>query len=128
MAEKSGLRPGFSLDLTVDDPDDGTPWNFSNAEKRAKAVRLQEEQKPFLLIGSPPCTAFTTLFQSSWNRMPKDEQRAKIRETIVHVEFCVELYKRQIETGRYFLHEHPWSAFSWKLPSIKSLMNSPGVL
>ena len=29
--------------------------------------------------------------------------------------------------GRYFLHEHPWSAWSWKLPAMKSLMSTPGV-
>ena len=31
------LLPGFALDLTVVDPDDGLPWDLSKPEKRKKA-------------------------------------------------------------------------------------------
>ena len=34
------LAPGFALDLTVDDPADGMPWDFSLSGKRKKAVAL----------------------------------------------------------------------------------------
>ena len=52
------LLPGFALDLTVTDPDDGQPWDFCSREKREKARALRRRQKPFLLIGSPMCTCF----------------------------------------------------------------------
>ena len=53
-------RPGFALDLTVVDPEDGSPWDFCKKEKRDKARKMQREQRPILLIGSPMCTAFCT--------------------------------------------------------------------
>ena len=33
---------------------------------------------------------------------------------MVHIECMCELYKAQAEAGRYFLHEHPASAASWR--------------
>ena len=38
MAARMGLKPGFALDLTVVDPDDGRPWDFDCVDKRAKAL------------------------------------------------------------------------------------------
>ena len=32
-----------------------------------------------------------------------------------------------MRAGRYFLHEHPWGAWSWSLPEIRDLRNEPGV-
>ena len=40
------LLPGYAFDITQNDPDDGMPWDFDNAEKRAKARRLLHEQRP----------------------------------------------------------------------------------
>ena len=54
------IVPGFALDLTVNDPEDGTPWEFSRPEKRDKARRMVRGQKPYVLIGSPECRAFST--------------------------------------------------------------------
>ena len=58
------LSPGLALDLTVNDPDDGKPWDFSIPAKRIKARQLLQRTKPMLLIGSPMCTAFST-----WQRL-----------------------------------------------------------
>ena len=102
------LVAGLALDVTVLDPDDGMPWDFNVAAKREKARRKMAEQKPFQLIGSPMCTAF-----SSWQALneakSKDVEailRAKLH-AIVHMEFMMELYQAQVDGGRYFLHEHP---------------------
>ncbi len=59
------LVPGFAFDLTVDDPDDGQPWDFSIREKRVKARAKFKEQKPYMLIGSPACTAFSLSLYTS---------------------------------------------------------------
>ena len=50
-----------------------------------------------------------------------------IREGIAHIKFCTTLYNMQIDGGRYFLHEHPSGAWSWKLPDVDKLMSRPGV-
>ena len=55
------LRPGWSLDLTMDDPLTGQPWDLGKREVRARVRKLVAESKPFMLIGSPPCTMFSTL-------------------------------------------------------------------
>ena len=53
------LRPGWSLDLTVNDPDTGKPWDLSDGKIRTKAVNLITEGKPFMLVLSPMCIAFS---------------------------------------------------------------------
>ena len=36
--------------------------------------------------------------------------------------------KYQVESGRLFLHEHPESASSWKIPEMQQLMEMEGVI
>ena len=91
------LAPGFALDLTVMDPEDGMPWDFSRPEKREKARRLRKEQKPFLLIGSPMCMAFST-----WQYLneAKSSDSGKIkRERIraaLQLDFVASLYREHV--------------------------------
>ena len=122
------LTPGLALDITVNDPDDNQPWDFDVHEKREKAREILRKQRPYLLIGSPMCTAF-----SSWQRLNEvrlgntPEARAAKANAIEHVNFVVSLYLEQVQAGRYFLHEHPRSASSWTLPAMEELMKIPGV-
>ena len=53
-AREFGLTPGFALDL-------GTGWDLNVHTQRVEAARLQERDRPLLLIGSPRCTAWTSL-------------------------------------------------------------------
>ena len=105
------LTPGLALDLTVNDPDDGMPWDFSLKSKRTKARELLQHSRPVLLIGSPMCTAFSTWqrLNAAKSRRPEDMKRA-YTEACVHIEFVVELYKDQLAGNQYFLHEHPMFA------------------
>ena len=63
-----------------------------------------EEQEPMFLIGIPMCTAF-----SSWQRLnalkrdPEVVRREYIK-AMVHMQFVCELYRVQMDSGRYFLH------------------------
>ena len=43
----------------------------------------------------------------------------------VHSNFCRELYVEQMRSGRHFLHEHPLTATSWTVDSIRKLAHSP---
>ena len=49
LAGKFGLVPGSSLDLR-------TGWDFELESHRRKAWKLLHTTKPYLVIGSPPCT------------------------------------------------------------------------
>ena len=122
------LAPGLAFDITVRDPDDGLPWDFSRRDKREKARALIRKYRPILLIGSPMCTAFSSL--QNFNRQkyidPQAKQRAYV-QACLHMEFVCSLYREQIENGAYFLHEHPHWATSWELDCVKLLRDVPGV-
>ena len=122
------LLPGFALDITVDDPEDGEPWDFSLEHKRRRARSMLREQKPYVLIGSPMCTHFCTWqkLNESRSRDPQAMRRARAGAT-VRMNFVAKLYREQLQGGRYFLHEHPLWATSWALGSIEELMAQPQV-
>ena len=121
------LSPGLALDLTVNDPDDGQPWDFTVPAKKIKARRLIQQTKPMLLIGSPMCTAFSTWQRLNATRTNAEARRRAYQEACMHIEFVTLLYHDQLADGRYFLHEHPQFASSWDLDCIKQLLRIPGV-
>ena len=104
--------------------EEGKPWDFSSVQMRNKAARKVLKEKPTLLIGSPPCTDLSRLTSINWSRMNPEEAWAKWNQAIEHLNFCMHLYKIQINAGRYFLHEHPMSASSWQLPSVEKIMST----
>ena len=61
------------------------------------------------------------------NNMKPGQFEKMIEEGRNHLKFCAALYQIQMDQGRYFLHEHPWSASSWKEPCIQSLVQDPRV-
>ena len=94
---------------------------------RAHAKRLVAVRKPRLLIGSPMCTAFSALQTLNRWAYTQEEWNTWVREAIVHIDFCCELYEIQARRGDYFLHEHPASATSWNLPRIRRVASMRGV-
>ena len=56
-----------------------------------------KDTKPFMLIGSPPCTLFSTLQNLSKNVRNEAEFQKQLEIAKKHVRFCVELYTMQIE-------------------------------
>ena len=45
----------------------------------------------------------------------------------VHLKFATQIYREQVEGGRFFLHEHPEHAGSWDERCIKELLEVKGV-
>ena len=66
------LRPGFSLDLIMDDPATGQPRDFSKPAVQSRVNKLVRDVKPFCAVGSPPCTAFLPLQEIS--RVKRDSK------------------------------------------------------
>ena len=123
LASKLGLSAGTSFDLTQADPDDGLAWDFNLESKRDKAKKRLREEKPFLLIGCPPCTAFSQLFRSNISRMNPAQVNRIVSEGLTHLKFCMELYHTQVNEGRFFLHEHPLGAWSWTHACVTDLLS-----
>ena len=99
-----GMRPGFSIDIGTLKPD-GTPWNLED-DRDFKYLRMwREEEKPFLLCGSPPCNAFSKMM--TWNRSRMDPKRHKevMQAGRLHLQRSCELYREQMRDGLFFLHE-----------------------
>ena len=42
---------------------DGSHWDFNKCSDRKEVMKIIDEQDPFFVVGSPPCTAFC-----SWSR------------------------------------------------------------
>jgi len=121
--------PGYALVLTTVDPADGLPWDFSLRKKRIRARKLIREQRPYLVIGSPQCKGFCTWQRLNEARHSDNGQRKAAREAVVvHLEFVSQLYQDQIDGGRYFLHELPWTATGWKEKSVIDTMTRDGVM
>ena len=55
------IKPGWSLDLTREDPATGKRWDLNKREVRERVRELIRTTDPFLVIGSPPCTMFCAL-------------------------------------------------------------------
>ena len=88
---------------------------------RERAPHKFRTEKPLLLVGSPMCTAFST-----WQRVNnafRDEAtvEAEKRRAVMHLEFCIQLYREQLKNGRSFLHEHPAFASSWQAEQMQEL-------
>ena len=122
------MIPGHSLDLTVPRPD-GSYWNFAKPADRMELWTLIRKDQPFVIIGSPPCTAFSA-FQHLMKHRPGGGERLRRlrRDGGRHLQFCCELYAHQISGGLYFAHEHPLSAESWETPCVVRLLATPGVM
>ena len=115
-AMKFGLEVGDAMDLT-------TGWHVTKEEDRGKPERYVDDKKPLVLIGCPPCVAFSQL----QSLIPDSERKAsQLAEGINYVEFMARLYKKHVDRGRIILHENLGHAKSGALPCIKKLMRNIG--
>ena len=116
------LTAGWSLDLTMRDPETNSPWDLSKQDVQNRVRKMVTVSKPFMLVGSPPCTPFSRLQAlNSPKRDPKvvEEELAAGR---AHMNFCFEMYELQRKSGRFFAHEHPSTATSWSLPVVLEML------
>ena len=111
-ASRYGLTKGFSLDLTVEKTP-GTPWDFRMIEHRNEAIRMICEQRPMFIVGSPPCTEWSTMQNLNKHKWTQEERDERMKKARVHLEFMCKIYELQHKAGRYYIHEHPGYASSW---------------
>ena len=117
QATKMGLKPGDSMDLV-------TGWDFNRQDHREMARNRIRETKPKILIGSPECKMFSTLQHlSPWTKEKEDRRKAAEK----HLDFVCELYEQQVQEKRWFLHEHPVGAASWRTKAVQKIMKMTGV-
>lgn len=115
------------MDICTRD-ENGNPWDFTKSEMRSKAARRALNDEPLVVIGSPPCTDWSTVMNLNHDKMGLEETERRRKVAREHLEFCVELYRIQIKGGRYFIHEHPQSAASWHEDVMLELSKEAGVM
>jgi len=112
LAEQFKLRPGFAIDLS-EKKADGEFWNLNKPADVEELHNLLEKDEPLLLTGSPPCNLFSRLQYISWYKLPPEVREKRMKEALHHLHTACDAYEVQLNAGRYFLHEAPWSASSW---------------
>ena len=80
-----------------------------------------------MLLMCPPCTKWSSHQRSNEKRKRKRVVRKQKKEASIHIDFCIELMKMQMDAGRYFIYEHPSSASSWQLPRMERLFKRQGI-
>ncbi|CAK0904033.1 unnamed protein product, partial [Prorocentrum cordatum] len=98
MAQKYGLRPGFAMDLSENKPGSYDCWDLEKDDDVKELEDRVYQEEPYVLMVGPP-----------------------------YLTTAVGFYWRQHRAGRYFLHEHPAGADSWKEDCIVRLRSEPGV-
>ena len=112
-----GLTPGLAADLR-------TGWDLSTQEGQRECWKHLEREDPYFILGSPMCKAFSVL--QSLNKGSENYQ-VTLKHGLNHLKFCMDVYAWQASRGKKFLHEHPWSATSWKLDFVQKVAAMPGV-
>jgi len=120
MASQLGYSEGFALDLTTND-EEGRPWNLADKECQERALKLQDETKPWMLTASPPCTMFSTLQNISLAKRDADEVKGKLEDAMMLLSFAALMCIRQAKQGRKFMLEHPVGASSWSTAVLNKL-------
>ena len=78
--------------------------------------QLEEKEQSFM-IGSLPCFYFSSVQDLNKHNLRHDEERMvtfndNLIKAIEHIKFCVSIYWKQKNAGRYWLHEHSWGTKS----------------
>ena len=113
LAQQYKLRPGFAVDL-CETKANGEFWNLNKPADVEELFDLIDQEEPLLITGSPPCHLFSKLQAISWNKIPPEVREKRMKEALHHLHMSCDVYEKQIQEERFFLHEAPWGATSWK--------------
>jgi hypothetical protein len=87
---RSWTRAGASFDLVVDE-DTGESWNFLRAEDRRRCWRRLKQEDPWIVVGSPPCTASSRLQGLNKERGDPAKRQRKEVEGKVLLNFALDV-------------------------------------
>ena len=105
--------------------ENGNRWDFSLENMREKARLEVMDMKPEFIIGSVMCTDWSVMQNVSRKYLTDTEWKARMGNARSHRKFICELYRMQMEGGRYYVHEHPATASSWAEAVVQETMGMP---
>ena len=112
VAEKKGLGPGRSYDQL-------NGWNFLLANHRKQCLQEIADQKPLMVIVSPPCVEYSVMQNCSRDKRDPEVQRRGQTEAQILLNFAMQVCELQSQLGNFFVFEHPAYASSWAVPSVQ---------
>ena len=88
-------------------------------------MRLINELRPYCVIGSPPCTAWSNLHNLNRCR-PGGKQKMEVARQRAknHLDYSAKLYRAEVRARMYLGHEHRQNATSWNRALIQELADS----
>jgi len=121
-AQLVGLAPGFSIDLETQ-RGDRKHWDFSKDSHINDLMQLIDYEKPEFTGGSPRCGPFSKLqaLVNARANVDSETREERLMAGKKHLRTAVSVYKKQMNEGRYFYHEHPDGAASWEEKAVKDL-------
>ena len=122
-ALERGMRGGWSLDLSSEDPVTNKKWDLSCSRAVARVKAMIRRDRPRLIITSPPCTMFSLLQNLSGG---PDER--KLKEAAASFETAIDFSMYQAKLGGFFVIEHPQTSRAWKLPCTGKLLEVNGLV
>ena len=117
-AKKFGLSVGEAIDIA-------TGWDLSKKRARRRCLKWIRQNKPQVIMISPPCTAFSRL--QGLSKWSANKERT-LWTGVQLLKFAAAVAKEQVREERHFLFEHPASATSWSRPEMRSLSRLAGVV
>lgn len=90
------------------------------------AVRTLVQQhirarRPKVLVVSPPCTMFSCAQNMNRGKVSSEVWRVRLNEGQEFVDFAMDLCSMQLRGKRGFVFEHPRTAVSWNLASVRTI-------
>ena len=107
--------------------ENGEVYDFLKSEDRQRCRERLRVERPWLVVGSPPCTWWSALMALNRARMSPLEAARRDTEAKTLLHFACEVYRTQLREGRHFLHEHPVAARSWADEQVTALLNDQAV-
>ncbi|CAK9085112.1 unnamed protein product, partial [Durusdinium trenchii] len=117
---REGFRAFYSFDLD-------TGYDFTDFGGRARAWKLLIRYRPFFTMLSAPCTMFSTMMNANFGKMSPEIKAKRFSEAECHLAYSMNVATHQIREERFFAHEHPHRATSWKRRCVVDVQNRPGV-
>jgi len=120
FTDEHALKPSFIVDLTAKKAFSGLYWDLSVNRDVELLGQIQKQEKPMLVIGSPPSVAYEAL--KSRPSYQKEQTDSSQKYLTMFLESC----KRQLREGRHFLLELPTSSEGWQWPQVRALLKRAG--
>lgn len=121
QTQKLGLAGIRSMDIS-------TGWDLLKEDVVTTAFEDICRRRPTVVVISPPCTAFSKMQYTNWNKANRNESIARAVAGIRLLDVAMWVAQLQITAGRFFVFEHPEGATSWDRPAVLGIKNMPGVV